>query len=183
MMGSRPPPRADPPVYSGVPCAPRACAIWLVLASAGCVNNYIVDESGGDATTIVDGSTSLGGTGPSVTGTSESGLATAADDTAGIVTTGTATGSAASEAGSSSEGTGSTGTPPPLESCQPCRASAQCGDRFDLCTALGRTAVCLNNCSEAPEECPAGLSCMDLESVDGMMMPLCVPDSGSCGDG
>jgi hypothetical protein len=63
------------------------------------------------------------------------------------------------------------------ELCAPCSADVQCGGEGDLCIAVGDANHCTVGCGGG---CDAGLTCMEVTSVDGSTAEQCVPPA--CGD-
>ena len=68
-----------------------------------------------------------------------------------------------------------------VDLCRPCMESAQCENAFEVgkCIKSGpQGAFCGVDCSpEKPESCPAGYSCSERESVEGVVSNQCVIDS------
>lgn len=164
--------------------------LLLIVASPACVNNYVVDSGGGSADS--QGAATVADTAmldPDSNTAADTVASTAADGDAsgdttlpdsgstGTNTSGDTMGEAPNTRGDDSDGSA---TGDPLEACQPCESSAQCGDAFDLCVQVADPSVCLRNCLEPPEECSPGFECMERESVDGMMGAMCVPAGGAC---
>lgn len=145
----------------------RVAALVLLAAqpAAGCVNDYVVgdDETAGNAT---DGTGGLGDTGSgSAQGDTTKG--TAGDDTSGADT---------GQADPTATG-GDTASSP--FTCEPCTADTECGDAYDNCVDLGDVGPrCLISCPEAG--CGPGMDCTDATSVDGFVVPQCVPLSPAC---
>ncbi len=142
----------------------RIAAIVLpaALAIGGCVNDYVVgdDTAAGDATD---------GTGDTGSGTAQGDTSkgTAGDDSSGA---GTGTGDPTATGGDTSAS---------AYTCEPCTTDTECGDEYDNCVDLGDVGPrCLISCPEAG--CGPGMDCMDATSVDGFVVPQCVPLSPDC---
>ncbi len=62
--------------------------------------------------------------------------------------------------------------------CQPCLTDASCTGADNLCVDVGGVPSCGRGCSAGI--CPGGYACQDVESVDGVEAPQCVPVNGFC---
>lgn len=145
----------------------RTAAIVLlaalpVVVVGGCVNDYVVgdDETAADATE----------------GTGDAGSGTAQGDTtkgsAGDDSSGAGTGPADPTATGGDTGASAF-------TCEPCTTDTECGDEYDNCVDLGDVGPrCLISCPEAG--CGPGMDCMDATSIDGFVVPQCVPLSPAC---
>ncbi len=164
-------------VYSAVPVC-RLLTVGALVVLGGCVNNYIVDDDGGTSGAALGSGTSTAGSDsgePSTGGTDSSDGGSGGGSADGDSSGSSGLGLGTTDTGSDGGATGG------LESCQPCTASRQCGDAFDLCVMLGESSQCMNNCGEGPTGCPVGFSCQEQTSIDALMGSLCLPDSGACG--
>lgn len=143
----------------------RVAAIVLLAAlPVGCVNDYVVgdDETAGNAT---DGTGGVGDTGSG----------TAQGDTSKGTDVGDSTGGTGQADPTATGGDTSAST----FTCEPCTADNECGDEYDNCVDLGDVGPrCLISCPEAG--CGPGMDCMDATSVDGFVVPQCVPLSPAC---
>ena len=67
--------------------------------------------------------------------------------------------------------------------CKPCGAAADCkaiGGADDVCVSYGdEGSFCGGPCLES-EDCPWGFSCLDRETVDGVVTRQCVAEAGVC---
>lgn len=150
----------------------------VLLVSAGCVNNYVIDESetGGavlsdsDDTTGVgpdgdpgddDGTMGSGGMGAEGTSTGPA--------TGDMPTTGAEDGSGNGDPG---DGGSETGAPAMCDSCDSDRA---CGDGKGCVDLGGDAPVCLYPCTEMRPPCAAATTCEAMITVDRAPRMLCVP--------
>ncbi len=67
--------------------------------------------------------------------------------------------------------------------CLPCWNSGDCGGLGEIqvpCVVIdGEGSFCGGACDEM-ETCPDGYSCEEVTSVEGVVLPQCVPDAGVC---
>lgn len=156
----------------------RTAIAVILLVSAGCVNNYVIDgsETGGEVLSDGDGTTGLDPSGDpgddgETTGSGGMGAegTSTGPATGDMPTTGAEDGSGNGDPGDGGSDTG------PLGMCDPCDGDRACGDGRGCVDLGGDAPVCLDPCTEMRPPCAGAATCEAVTTVDRAPRMLCMP--------
>ena len=159
----------------------RTVSIAALLTWAGCVNNYVIDESETGGQLLSDGDDTTG-VGPG--GDDPSGGETTGSGSGGMGAEGTSTGPLTGDMpttgaedgsgnGDSPDGGNDTGAGGGV--CDACDSDRACADGRGCLDLGGDEPVCLQPCTEMRPPCAGEATCEAVISVDRVPRMLCVP--------